>query len=545
MQVLSSSSLLGLTYPNPNPTRNMARTNASRPENLSIKIAATSRSNPCSPAAEFTRQLTVSSILLLGVGLSSLWAFPSPAAARVSPASPSTLVHPQETIDLENDDGVGKSEYVEKDDDVGKFEDFEDEDMKLAFERWKSKSYALTVPLRVVALESSVPPVWIREFLRSQGKRVRFRMEFRRSLGDIYHELSNPFKKGKINPKSAVSADLVTLGDSWLNFATGKELIEPIKGADEQDWFRGLSDKWKVYLRRGADGNLDSQGSVWAVPYRWGSMVIAYNNKQFRKHKLDPVEDWSDLWRPELAGKISMVDSPREIVGAVLKYMGASYNTTNIDSQVFGGKNAVLQQLELLVQQVRLFDTQHYLRAFRAGDVWVAVGWSSDIIPVAKTMSNVSVTVPKSGASLWADFWAIPSTSRLNADKFGGRVRGPSPLFEQWVNFCLQPERALPFKEEIVAGASPISLEASLNEEPRVRSKGRPKLETNLVANVPPSEILSRCEFLEPLSEDALSDYQWLMGSLQKPSPSVVDRVRLSISLAVTTFWSRMQFRAA
>lgn len=65
------------------------------------------------------------------------------------------------------------------------------------------------------------------------------------------------------------------------------------------------------------------------------------------------IQDWSDLWRPELAGKISMIDSPREIVGAVLKCMGASYNTTNIDSQVVGGKNAVLQQVQLLVEQVR------------------------------------------------------------------------------------------------------------------------------------------------------------------------------------------------
>lgn len=47
-----------------------------------------------------------------------------------------------------------------------------------------------------------------------------------------------------------------------------------------------------------------------------------------------------------------MVDSPREIIGAVLKYMGASYNTTSIDSQVSGGKHAVLEQLELLIQQV-------------------------------------------------------------------------------------------------------------------------------------------------------------------------------------------------
>lgn len=64
------------------------------------------------------------------------------------------------------------------------------------------------------------------------------------------------------------------------------------------------------------------------------------------------VQDWSDLWRPEFSGKISMVDSPREIIGTVLKYMGASYNTRSIDSQVVGGKHAVLEQLELLVRQV-------------------------------------------------------------------------------------------------------------------------------------------------------------------------------------------------
>lgn len=55
--------------------------------------------------------------------------------------------------------------------------------------------------------------------------------------------------------------------------------------------------------------------------------------------------------------------------------------------------------------QVRLFDDMHYLKAFGAGDVWVTVGWSSDVIPAAQRMSNVAVVVPKSGASLWADLW--------------------------------------------------------------------------------------------------------------------------------------------
>jgi len=38
----------------------------------------------------------------------------------------------------------------------------EDEEMKKAFEKWKSKTFSLTVPLRVVSLRGSVPPSWIK-----------------------------------------------------------------------------------------------------------------------------------------------------------------------------------------------------------------------------------------------------------------------------------------------------------------------------------------------------------------------------------------------
>ena len=64
------------------------------------------------------------------------------------------------------------------------------------------------------------------------------------------------------------------------------------------------------------------------------------------------MQDWADLWRPELAGRISMVDSPREVVGAVLKYMGALYNTNDINLQVAGGRDAVKHNLALLRKQV-------------------------------------------------------------------------------------------------------------------------------------------------------------------------------------------------
>lgn len=49
--------------------------------------------------------------------------------------------------------GVGKSENGE---------DIDNEELQAAFEKWKSKTYALTVPLRVVSLSNSFPPVWLK-----------------------------------------------------------------------------------------------------------------------------------------------------------------------------------------------------------------------------------------------------------------------------------------------------------------------------------------------------------------------------------------------
>ena len=41
-------------------------------------------------------------------------------------------------------------------------EDLDDEQLHEAFENWKSKTYALSLPLRVVALQGSLPPAWIK-----------------------------------------------------------------------------------------------------------------------------------------------------------------------------------------------------------------------------------------------------------------------------------------------------------------------------------------------------------------------------------------------
>ncbi|RVX02144.1 hypothetical protein CK203_025430 [Vitis vinifera] len=142
---------------------------------------------------------------------------------------------------LYDSDGVGKSEDTEN---------LEDKELKEAFKRWKSKPYALTVPLRIVTLRGSLPPSWVKDFMQSQGRRLRLLSNFRGSLQDIFSELCRPLSKGKIEPKSALAADIVTVGDSWLDLAINKGIIEPIQGVEDQDWFRGLSYKWKVRIQK-------------------------------------------------------------------------------------------------------------------------------------------------------------------------------------------------------------------------------------------------------------------------------------------------------
>ncbi|KAG0571130.1 hypothetical protein KC19_6G213100 [Ceratodon purpureus] len=422
--------------------------------------------------------------------------------------------------------GSGEIESAEAEGERGLGGDTEDEDLKKAFEEWKSKPYALTVPLRIVGLRGSVPPAWLKEFLMSQGKNAKVSAEFKSNLSDILTDLAYSMEHNQITPKSTMAADLVTVGDSWLSTAVQGGLIEPIRNAEQFDWFKRLHPRWQSYLKRDTEGILDPNGLVWGVPYRWGSLVFAYRKDKLEKNGIAPIKDWKDLFQPKLAGRVAMVESPREVVGSVLKSLGASYNSTDFDAEVPGGRDAVKERFAALQKQVRLFDDNDYLKAMGAGDVWVVVGWSSDVIPYSKRASNIGVYAPESGTSLWADLWAIPAATAFDkTENIGGRVRGPSPLVFQWLDFCLQPARASTFVNDVFVGASPLawtektgaetsenSIPGTVSTTPEKKSKPVVNMDTNIVHGMPPDDVVAKSEFLEPLTEKGLTDYQWLLS---------------------------------
>lgn len=351
--------------------------------------------------------------------------------------------------------------------------------------------------LNVQVLKGSIPGRVVDTFGQSLQRKAQLNFAPVEQLRDLYQELQTWHNQSTPNPKQrwnlplplssqkASIADLVTLGDYWLKSAIEQKLIQPLEVEQLQQWST-LPQRWQELVRRNEQGNPDPQGKIWAAPYRWGSTVIVYRRDKFQNLGWTP-SDWGDLWRTELRDRISVLDQPREIIGLVLKKLGKSYNTENLDSIP-----NLEKQLHALNQQVKFYDSQRYLEPLIMGDTWLAVGWSNDVLPVIGRYPQLATVIPQSGTAIWADMWVRPVNVKED------------DLAYKWINFCWQPNIA----EQILLLTktnSPISTKiASANIQQALR---------NLLINN--NEIFAKSEFLLPLPPDAAKKYEVLFSKIK------------------------------
>lgn len=353
---------------------------------------------------------------------------------------------------------------------------------------------------QILFLENSIPRQSIRDFHQVYGKPQQVKFKPETQLSQIFEflvKLSSQKKTqsksengfAKILGKSEIYPNLTTLGDSWLGLAIAKNLVRPLSIKEIANWQK-LPAAWQQLVRRNSQGYLDNEGKIYGAPYRWGSTVIAYN-----RDKLDELgitlTDWQDLWQPELRDRISLLDSPREVIGLTLKKLGRSYNSQDLDLP------SLETELLALHRQAKLYSSNHYLEPLILGDTWAAVAWSADILPLLKRYPELSFIIPQSGTSLWADLWVKPQfqTTAEGEDS--------TTVIEEWINYCWQPQAAKQISL-FTNGISPILAALKPDELP-------PDLQDNLFLN---SEVLNspKSEFLLPLPADTERQYQdlWL-----------------------------------
>ncbi|MBD2527011.1 extracellular solute-binding protein [Nostoc sp. FACHB-133] len=355
--------------------------------------------------------------------------------------------------------------------------------------------------LKVQLLKGSIPGQVVNQFHKGLQQQVQLKFAPVEQIEDLFQQLQNWQKKPKATDEQGWSrfipfrqgqktadADLVTLGDYWLKAAIEQKLIQPLQelqGNQLKQW-SALDEKWKKLVTRDDQGNLDTQGKVWGAPYRWGTTVIVYNRDKFRELGWTP-KDWSDLWRDGMQQRISLLNQPREVIGLVLKKLGKSYNTENLD-QVPN----LEKELQTLNQQVKFYSSKNYLEPLIMGDTWLAVGWSSDVLQVLGRYPQLGAVIPQSGTAMWADLWVRPA----GIDK--------GTLSDQWIDFCWQPSTAKQISV-LTKSNSPISTNIAASD---IQEPLRSLLQSD-------REVLDKSEFLLPLPPSAIKQYESLFAKMK------------------------------
>ena len=161
-------------------------------------------------------------------------------------------------------------------------------------------------------------------------------------------------------------------------------------------------------------------GNRYAVNYMWGTTGIGYNVKAARQilganvPSGELLDSWNDVFDPARIAKfadcgIHMLDSSDDIMSAALHDLKLDPNTSDL---------ADLQKAADLLTKirpyVRKFHSSEYLNGLATGEICLAVGFSGDIKQAqkraaeAKSSVEVGYSIPKEGAQLWFDVFAIP-----------------------------------------------------------------------------------------------------------------------------------------
>jgi spermidine/putrescine-binding protein len=141
------------------------------------------------------------------------------------------------------------------------------------------------------------------------------------------------------------------------------------------------------------------QGNKYTIPYQAGTDAIVYNSDT-----VNPAPtSWEDLWKPEYAGKLIMLDDSRAVIGATLLTLGYDVNTKD-QKQLDEAK----AKLAKLVPGVKAFDSDSPKTALIAGDVDLGLTWTGEAFLAQQEKPSIQYVYPKEGAMLWQDNWAMP-----------------------------------------------------------------------------------------------------------------------------------------
>ncbi|MBM6593833.1 polyamine ABC transporter substrate-binding protein [Microvirga pudoricolor] len=225
--------------------------------------------------------------------------------------------------------------------------------------------------------------------------------------------------------------DIVVPSGPFLQRLIGAKIFQRLDKAK----LPNLSNAWPEIAQRLA---VFDPGNQYAVNYMWGTTGIGLNTKKVREILGEnvPLNTWDLLMKPEYASKLKacgiyVLDSPEDLFPGILAYLGLNPDSKRTDDLTKAG-----DALFRVRGNVQKFHSSEYINALANGDICMAVGYSGDMIQAknraeeAKNGVEISYVIPREGALMWFDNFAIPADARNVAEAHA------------FINFMMRPEIA-------------------------------------------------------------------------------------------------------
>jgi spermidine/putrescine transport system substrate-binding protein len=279
-------------------------------------------------------------------------------------------------------------------------------------------------------------------------------------LADVYD--SNDVMLAKLQAGGGITYSAIYPSDYMVKKMVKLGLLTELK----RDRLIGLENLFPRFQNSAYDPN-----NRYSIPFSWGTTGLIYNSEILKT----PPEDWEYLWQnqKQLKKRMTLINDVREVMGAVLRMLGYSYNSQN-EKEI----KEAYAKLKALKPAIAAFDTDAWRNQILAGDLILAMCYSADAVKITKENPKLKYVIPRSGSSLWTDTIVVPKT----APNLDGSYA--------WINFMLQPEVA-----------AQISDRLSIATPNRAGFEQLPKEIHDNTNLFPPESLLEKCERITPLGK--------------------------------------------
>jgi spermidine/putrescine transport system substrate-binding protein len=196
--------------------------------------------------------------------------------------------------------------------------------------------------------------------------------------------------------------------------ASGYDLIVPTGFAVESllksKQLRPLDKRRLPNLKNVDPAYLDAffdPGNRYSVPYAFTITLLGYNEQKMRALGL-PTDTWAAIFEPKylakLKGRVTVLDSQRELMAAALKYLGYSVNDTD-EAHWRRARDLILRAKPYWAA----FNASSYIKELTVGNIWLAHGYSSDMFQARQDALHagrpfaIGYATPREGAVLALD----------------------------------------------------------------------------------------------------------------------------------------------